>query len=107
MKIKISYADERLELRNALISGRQVDGSPTSCFIGSIDLDEIHSSLYYSQRAIIRLLTEQFDVPLEEVDSFLLSALAEALTKEYNNRARGESDMDARASFKIRRKNQN
>ena len=107
MEINIFFADERMKLDNALIAGRLEDGSPTSCYIGSIDPDEIHSCLYYSQRAIIRLLTDQFKVPLEEVDSFLLSALAEALTKEYNNSIKGENDMDIRASMKFRKKNQN
>jgi hypothetical protein len=107
MRINILFADERMNLDSALISGRQMDGSPTSCYIGSIDLDEIHSALYYSHRAIIHLLTDKFDVPFEEVDNFLLSALAEALTKEYNNKLKGESDMDVRASMKFGKKNQN
>jgi hypothetical protein len=102
MKIKVVFADEIMTLENALISGKLTDGSPTSCYIGSIDPDEIHNYLYYAHRAIIRLLVDQFDVPFDEVDNFLLSALAEALTKEYNNRAKGESDMHVRASFKIK-----
>jgi hypothetical protein len=106
LKIRIQFADEIMILENALISGRQMDGSPTSCYIGTIDPDEIHSYLHYANRAVIRLLVDQFGIPLEEVDSFLLSALAEALTKEYNNHISGESDMDVRASMKFNRKSQ-
>lgn len=106
MKIKVQFADEIMILENALISGRQTDGSPTSCYIGSMDPDEIHSYLYFANRAVIRLLVDQFDLPLEEADSFLLSALAEALTKEYNNHVSGESDMDVRASMKFKRNSQ-
>jgi hypothetical protein len=106
MRINILFADEHMTMENALIAGRLADGSPTSCYIGSIHPDEIHSALYYAQRAIIRLMVDQFEVPLDDVDKFLLSALSEALTKEYNNRAKGESDMEVRASVKFK-KNQN
>jgi hypothetical protein len=103
MRINILFADEHMTMDNALIAGRLADGSPTSCYIGSISPDEIHSCLYYAQRAIIRLMVDQFEVPLDDVDSFLLSALSEALTKEYNNRAKGESDMEVRASVKFKK----
>jgi hypothetical protein len=106
LKIKIQFADEIMFLENALLSGRQMDGSPTSCYIGTMDPDEIHSYLYFANRAVIKLLVDQFNLPLEEAENFLISALGEALTKEYNNHFTGESDMDVKASLKFKRKSQ-
>jgi hypothetical protein len=108
MTIKIQFNNESFEMKNALIAGRNDDyfGSPTSCYIGSLNPDEIHSALYFTHRAVIRLLCDQFNVPLDEVDDFLLSALSEALTKEYNNRIKGEDDMDVRKTVKYNKKNQ-
>jgi hypothetical protein len=103
MKIKITFANEVMDLENALISGRLEDGSPTSCYIGVMDLDELHSYLYFTHRAVIKLLVNQLGVPFGEVDSFLVSALSEAVVKEYNEKARGESDMDVKASMMFRK----
>lgn len=103
MNIKVTFADEKMEFRNAIMSGRTADGNPTACYVGKIDPDEIHTSLFYAHRAVIRLLVDHFGVPFEEVDSFLISALVEALTKEFNNRANDEEDMEVLKSMKFRR----
>lgn len=103
MKIKVTFANEVMEMENALIAGRLTDGSPTSCYMGSIDPDEIHSYLYFTHRAVIRLLVDQMGVPFEKVDDYLVSALSEAMVKEYNNRVRGESDMNVRASMMFKK----
>jgi hypothetical protein len=101
--INVVFADEHFKLSSALISGKIDDnyGTPTSCYAGSLNPEEVHSALFYAHRAVIRILIDEFNVPLENVDDFLLSALSEALTKEYNNHARGETDMDIKKSIKF------
>lgn len=108
MSVKVEFAGEKMEFRSALFAGRLDDlvGSPTSCYVGSIDPDEIHTALYYMNRAVIKLLTGQFDVPFSDVDSFLLSAMSEALVKEHNIKATGRDDLEERTTVKFK-KNQN
>jgi hypothetical protein len=106
--VTVTMGDETMELSCALVSGRMNDvyGMPTSCYAGNLDPDDIHTALYYANRTVIRMLTEEFHVPIEKVDEFLLSALSEALVKEHNNRAKGTDDMDIRKTLKFK-KNQN
>src|SRR6476620_12615011 len=101
--IKIEIAGESVELKSALIAGRTNDfyASPLSCYAGALDPDELHSALYFAHRAIIRILCDELNVPLDKIDGFLLSALTEALTKEYNNRATGESDLNVSKKVKF------
>jgi hypothetical protein len=108
-KLRIQFADENFELRGALISGKDsgIFGQPISLYCGPLDLDEIHSALYYANRAVVRMLTEEFGVEFDQVDSFLLSAVAECMTKELNVRANGQEDLDVRKSVKYRGNNQN
>lgn len=103
--IKIIFADESFTLKSALISGKHNDFHPTSIYCGELDFDEIHSALYYANRAVIKLLTEHFGVPFDNVDDFLLSALSEAMTKEWNVMNSGDSDTEVRKT--IIRKTQN
>lgn len=87
-KLIITFSEEKFEMKNALISGRNNDffGSPISIYCGALDLEEIHHSLFYIHRAVLKLLLDEFDFPLDECDDFLLSAVSEALTKEWNVR---------------------
>lgn len=106
--INVMFPDESFEFKSILISGRvnNPDETPTSAYGGPLDLDEIHTCLFYANRAIIKLLTEEFEIPLETVDEFLFSAISEALTKEWNAQAKGLPDMDVRKVVR-HRKNQN
>jgi hypothetical protein len=101
--IKVEFDTEKLIMKSAIVSGlSEHDSRPISCYAGKLNPDEIHSALYYANRTVIRLLVEEFNVPLDMVDDFLLSALSEALTREYNNRNKGVDDMDIRKSVKYR-----
>lgn len=107
--IKVSYTSESFEMESALISGRTNDfiGVPTAVYCGSLDLDEIHSALFYANRAVIMLLRDEFEVSTEECDKFVLSALTEALTKEWNVGRDGNTDVEVRRIVKHHNKNQN
>jgi hypothetical protein len=94
--IKVIAGDEVMILKGALISGDLEDGigSPTSMYIGKMDLDYIHRALYYANRTVLRILVDEFGIPLDKTDDFLVSAMSEALVKEYNNSVSGNSDLD-------------
>jgi hypothetical protein len=104
--IKVEYSVEKFEMQSALISGKVNDyiGTPTSVYCGPLNLDEIHTALYYTNRTVIRLLVDEFGIDIDRVDEFILSALSEALTKEWNNDRTGETDIDIRKS--LRKRNQ-
>ena len=55
--MKVTFSGEIIELTSALLSGKVNDrhGTPTSIYGGPLELDEIHSALYYANRTVIRL----------------------------------------------------
>lgn len=101
--IKIEFETEKMRLDTMLVGGRDISGRPTSCYIGSLTPEDIHNCLFYANRAIIKLFTEKFDVPFEETEKFIMSALTEALTKEYNDKLKGYSDLEARTEMKFKK----
>jgi hypothetical protein len=105
--VKIIFSGETMNFQNVLVAGKLDDFPPslTSLYGGPLDLDEIHTLLFYANRAVVKLLADEFGVPFEHIESFVASASDEALTKEWNTRRTGESDMDIRKIYK--RKNQN
>lgn len=107
-KILVDFSGEIIEMENALIAGRLSENihpksPPISLYGGGLNLSELHSALFYAHRTAIRLLVEELDVELEEVDTFLLSALTEAVTMEWNARAKGVDDLDV--TKVVKRKN--
>jgi hypothetical protein len=83
--IRITCQDVEIELESALITGKEADGlSYTAMYMGRLDLDELHNALFYANTGILKILTEQLDIPLENCDDFLLSAISEALTRQWN-----------------------
>lgn len=100
--IKITLSTETIELENALIGGRvdDISDSPIALYCGSLDLDEIHTCLFYINRSVSKLLTDEFGFPIEHAEQFLLSALSEAITQEYNVKISGVSDMDVQKVVK-------
>src|SRR5687767_5669051 len=107
--IKIIFSGEMLEMKSALIGGRSDDfeESPTSLYAGPLDLDEIHTSLFYVNRAVIKLLMDEFSMSMDLAEEFVTSAFTEAFTKEYNVRISGKTDMDVQKIIKSHNKNQN
>lgn len=83
--IQVRYQDELIELENALLAGKEADGrTTTAMYMGRLDLDELHNALFYINTGVLKILSEQLEIPLENCDDFLLSAVSEALTKEWN-----------------------
>jgi len=102
--IQVRCGDEIVELENALIAGKESDGlSTTAMYMGRLNLDEIHSALYYANTGVIKILTEQLDIPLDNCDDFLLSALSEALTRQYNVQHGHAPDVNISKVIKYRR----
>lgn len=87
------FSGEEQFFESALIGGMRVDGMASAMYVGKMDLEDVHANLFGSCRAIINMLTGEFNIPFDEVDSFILSAVSEALTLEYNNRMSGKSDL--------------
>lgn len=94
--VKITLGTEKFVLKSALIGGTMDNflGTPASMYGGAIDLDELHTALYYANRAVLQILVNELNIPLDKTDGFLVSAMSEALVKEYNNQATGECDID-------------
>jgi hypothetical protein len=108
--ITVSFLGEKVELESALVSGYSADTarSPFSVYAGPLDLDCIHTALFFANRTVIKLLVDEFDIPLDHnLDEFLISATAEAITKEYNERRNGQSSVEIQKIVKQFRKNQN
>jgi hypothetical protein len=99
--VKIQFEDERMNLDIMLVGGRDISGHPISAYIGPLNPDDIHTCLYFANRAIIKLFVEKFQIPFDDVDSFMISALTEALTKEFNESRLGYSDIQTRTSIKF------
>jgi hypothetical protein len=94
-KTFVDVCGEKYNLRNALVSGLdEKDGSPVTLYSGNLDIDEIYTLFYYANRTIIKMLVNHFDIPLENADSFLVSAMTEALMKEYKISIGKEPDTD-------------
>jgi hypothetical protein len=102
--VRVLYENERMDLEIMLVGGKTSDGYPTSAYIGPLHPDDIHNCLYFANRAIIKLFANQFKVPWDDIDSFMISALSEAMTKEFNDYKNGHSDLEARTSIKFDRK---
>lgn len=92
--VEIKISGEITRLSSALIGG--FDGDvPMAMYSGSLDFDDILNALYYSNRAVIKLLTEEFRIPLREVDDYLLAAVSGALQNELNH----EGEWDVRKTY--------
>lgn len=106
--IKVTFSGETMEFSSALFGGAANDfvNSPLSVYCGSLDLDELHNALFYINRTVLKVLIDELEIPLDECDEFLFSAVMEALTKEYNVRHGGNPDMHIRKTVKYRGKDQ-
>lgn len=104
-----AFTGEIFRMRSALISGVMNDDldTPTSLYSGTLDLEEVHTALFYANRAVIKILMDEFGIPLDCSEEFLLSAVSEAVTEEYNARSKGNLDVDVRKVFRENKKNQN
>lgn len=104
-KIIVKLPSEYLELKSGLIGGKtdDFDEDLIGIYGGPLNLDDIHTCLYGSLRSIITLLRREFNLSLDEIDTFALSALNEAMVKEMNI---DEGNSDIEKIVKTYRKNQ-
>ena len=103
--IQVKCENELIELESALIAGKEADGlSYTAMYMGRLDLDELHNALFYANTGIIKILTEQLEIPLDDCDDFLLSALSEALTREWNVKNGHAPDVNVSKVIKYRKR---
>lgn len=105
-----AFTGETFEMRSALISGiapNQGHFMPLSLYSGALDLEELHDAIFYANRAMLKVLMDEFGIPLSNSEEFLLSAVTEAVTAEYNARASGKSDVDIKKVVRHTRKSQN
>lgn len=95
-ELKVIANNETFTLGYGLVSGALKEGNqpPVSLYCGPVDLESVHLALYYANRTVLRLLVDEFNVPLDKTDDFLVSAMSEALVKEYNNSVKGQADLD-------------
>ena len=102
--LRVTFSDETVLMHSALISGKMDNflDSYTSVYCGPLDLEEIHTALFFMNRAVIKLLVSEFGIWLDSVDDFLLSAMTEALTKEYNVNVSGDSDVEFQKKIRFR-----
>lgn len=102
-KIEVRFQDEIIVMDNALIAGKESSKQfYTAMYGGSLDLDELHNLLFYTQTSVIKILTGQFEIPFDKVDDFLLSAMSEAITKEWNVMHGKARDVDIERVSKYR-----
>lgn len=102
--IRIHFQDEYMQLENALVAGKELDGrTNTTMYMGPLDLDELHNALFYINTGVLKILSEQLEIPLENCDDFLLSAVSEALTKEWNVQNGNAPDVKISKMIKYRK----
>lgn len=86
---KVFVAGEEFDFDTVLCAGKKDDDNrPVTFYSGSADLDEVHNALYYINRTVIRTLSNEFGIALNDMDDFFHSAISEAFTKEYNHQKR-------------------
>lgn len=101
--VEINFQTESFRMENALIAGQEIDGKYTAMYIGQLDLDDLHNALFYVNMSVLKILTKQLGIDLNDCDDFLLSAISEALTKEWNVQNGHAPDVKVEKVVKYRR----
>jgi hypothetical protein len=82
--INITFNDELVRMNSALIAGKETAGTHTSMYVGPLNLNELHNTLFLINTGVLKILTQELDIDLDDCDDFLLSAISEAITYEWN-----------------------
>lgn len=82
--IHVRFDDETLKLESALIAGKEPDSNNISMYVGPLSLDDLHHNLFLINSGVIKILTKELGINLDNCDDFLLSAVTEALVYEWN-----------------------
>jgi hypothetical protein len=103
--IEIKFQNEIIKLESALIVGKENESENTNAmYIGSLNFDELHNALFYVNVTVLKILTGEMGVPLDECDDFLLSAMSEALTRQWNVENGHVPDVEVSKVTKFRRR---
>lgn len=83
-KVILLLDGEAIEIKNALIGARMEneDNTPFSVYAGSMDISELGLSLLHIFRAVLKINTEEFDMPMNLAEEFILFTLREAVVLE-------------------------
>lgn len=100
--VEIRFKDEIIRMESALIAGQESEQNSTSMYIGPLNLDEIHKALFLVNTGVLKVLTRELGIDLDDCDDFLLSAMSEALTYEWNVQRGKASKTDAPRIVKYR-----
>lgn len=102
--IEIRVKDEIIRMENALIAGKEIGSNSASMYMGPLNLNELHNALFLINTGVLKILTRELDIDLDDCDDFLLSAISEAITYEWNVQ-RGQAK-NASASKIVRYRNE-
>jgi hypothetical protein len=103
--VEIRFENETVtNMESALITGKELGKgrSSTSMYIGPLHPDDLHDALFLANTGVIKILTEEMGVDLDDCDDFLLSAMSEALTYEWNVKRGRASDNNFSKVIKYR-----
>ena len=83
-KVLLLLDGEAIEIKNALIGARMEneDNTPFSVYAGTMDIGELGLSLLHIFRAVLKINTEEMDMPMNLAEDFVLFTLKEAVRLE-------------------------
>ena len=101
-KIYVDYLGESIVMRTALIGGwtDEKESKPITMFGGPLDVDDILHSLLYVNRAVFKILTNEFVMKLDESHEVLAKVLQESFTQEILSRIDNQSDVTVKTVVK-------
>ena len=100
--VEIRFKNEVVRMESALIAGKETGEDCTSMYVGPLNLDEIHKALFLVNTGVLKVLTRELGINLDDCDDFLLSAMSEALTYEWNVQRGKASNTDVPRIVKYR-----
>ena len=83
-QVEVRFSDETTKLESALIAGKEPNGGNISMYVGPLALDDLHHNLFLISSGVIKILTRELGIKLDDCDDFLISAITEALVYEWN-----------------------
>ena len=100
-KIYLNYLGESSVLRTALVGGfTDDDDKPITMFGGKLDLDEVLLSLVYINRAVLKILSNEFDLKLDEGLEVLTKVLKESFMQELQSVVNDQNDVSMKTIVK-------
>lgn len=94
-KIYVDYLGEKCVLKTGLIGGwsDEENSRPITMFGGPLDADDMLHSLLYINRAVFKILVNEFDLKLDDSLELLLQVLKNSFAEEIKSRVHEETDV--------------